>query len=227
MINKNFLTNRICEIASSVTKKVVCEIGADHGYITYQLFKQKKIKFAYLTDISNKSLQKAQNLFEKSNLLKKVDFAVGDGLEAINKFSKTTLEVNPIQQIVIAGMGGKEIIKILTKNNNYTQFVLQPQKNVVDLRNFLVKNNYKITKDKIVKDGKMFYDVIVAKKSNKATSITKNQLLFGKTNLKLMHQDFVDYLHFKKEMLQNILQKKQVKDYQLIYKKILKLLQNT
>ena len=123
MINKNFLTNRIFEIAGAVNKKVVCEIGADHGYITYQLFKTKKIKFAFLTDISAKSLQKAKNLFANSKFASKVAFGVGDGLEALDKIDQNIFIKNPIEQIVIAGMGGKEIIQILAKNNIYNNFV--------------------------------------------------------------------------------------------------------
>lgn len=226
MINKNFLTKRISEIANNVTKKVVCEVGADHGYITYQLFLENKVKFAYLTDISDKSLQKAKSLFKNSNFNKKVTFAVGNGLEALSQIDRSLLIKNPIQQIIIAGMGGKEIIQILAKNKFYTHFVLQPQKNVVDLRKFLIQNNYHITKDKVVKDGKMFYDVLVVTKKDIPCKLSQNQLLFGKTNLKTMHQDFIDYLEYKKRIIEDILQKKDIVDQKLILSKILKLLQN-
>lgn len=226
MINKNFLSNRISEIAKGVNKKVVCEIGADHGYITYQLFSEKKIKFAYLTDISDKSLQKAKKLFETSKFASKVAFGVGDGLEAVEEIDQNLLIKNPIEQIVIAGMGGKEIIQILSKNSIYNNFVLQPQKNVVDLRKFLIQNNYSIKKDKIVKDGKMFYDVLVVEKSDKPCKLLQNQILFGKTNLKTMHQDFIDYLEYKKRVIEDILQKKDIKEQRIILNKIFKLLQN-
>lgn len=226
MINKNFLTKRISSITNCVTKKVVCEVGADHGYITYQLFLENKVKFAYLTDISAKSLQKSKTLFEQSKFRQKVAFGVGNGLEAISQIDKSLLSKRPIEQIVIAGMGGKEIIQILAKNKIYTHFVLQPQKNVVDLRKFLIQNNYQIVKDKMVKDGKIFYDILVVKKVDKTCKLSQNQILFGKTNLKTMHQDFVNYLEYKKQVIENILQKKNIKEQQKLLDKILKLLQN-
>ena len=203
-------TERIKKIAEFVNDKVVAEIGADHGYITKYLFDNKKINFAYLTDISKKSLDKAVKNFSK-NYKDSVRFLVGDGLEVLDK----NLKIKP-NQIIIAGMGGKEIVNILSKNMDYSNFVLQPQKNILEVREFLIKNNYKILKDEVVKSGKMFYFVLKVKKSEKIQKLTKNQLEFGLTNLKNLSPDFISYLKFEQNKNSNILQNKFVKS---IYKK--------
>ncbi|MBQ3213586.1 MAG: tRNA (adenine(22)-N(1))-methyltransferase TrmK [Clostridia bacterium] len=210
------MTNlRISAICNCVDKTVVAEIGADHGYITKQLFEQKKIEFAYLTDISKKCLQKAVDNFNNNT---QCMFCIGNGLQAlkqeniwINNSKKQ--DINP-QQIIIAGMGGNEIIQILsqTEAKAYSNFVLQPQRNVVELRNFLIENNFEILSDTLVKEGKIFYFVIKTKKTDKKSSLTLDELMFGKTNLAQPNKYFLEYLNFEEEKLLNILKNKKVKE---------------
>ena len=191
------ITKRIKQIAAFVNKNVVAEIGADHGYITKYLFDIKKIKFAALTDISANSLQKARDNFSKTKYANKVCFSVGDGLQALQNVNNS-INNKKVEQIIIAGMGAREIISILSQNTNFEHFVLQPQKNVVELRQFLINNNYKIKKDIMVKDGKIFYNVISAQKMQNCTQkLTKRQLFFGLTNTKQPNSDFCEYLNFK------------------------------
>lgn len=206
------ITKRICQIASFVNKHVVAEVGADHGYITKYLFDTKKIKYAALTDISSSSLQKARDNFSSAKYANKVCFSVGDGLKALD-IIENCVNNKKIEQVIIAGMGAKEIISILNQNSNFEHFVLQPQKNVVELRHFLLNNNYKIKKDVMVKDGKIFYNVICAQKvKNKTQKLTKRQLFFGLTNIKNPNEDFIEYLRFKKEQYSSILKDAKSKD---------------
>ena len=210
------MTNlRINAICDCVDKTVVAEIGADHGYITKQLFEQKKIEFAYLTDISKKCLQKAVDNFNtNTNCM----FCIGNGLQALKRENiwinnSKRLDITP-QQIIIAGMGGNEIIQILSQieAKEFSNFVLQPQRNVVELRKFLVDNNYEILSDTMVKEGKIFYNVIKTKKTNQKSSLTLDEIMFGKTNLIHPNKHFVEYLKYEEEKLLNILKNKKVKD---------------
>lgn len=209
------ITKRICQIAAFVNKQVIAEVGADHGYITKHLFDTKKIKYAALTDISSSSLQKARDNFKNSKFANKVCFSVGDGLRALDSINNS-VNNKKVEQIIIAGMGAKEIISILSQNSNFEHFVLQPQKNIVELRNFLIENNYKIKKDVMVKDGKIFYNVISTQKVQKNTQkLTKRQLFFGLTNTKNPNENFIEYLKFKKEQYSNILKEASSKDIKM------------
>ncbi|MBQ3047553.1 MAG: SAM-dependent methyltransferase [Clostridia bacterium] len=215
------VTNRIKLIASFVNKDVVAEIGADHGYITKYLFDTKKIKYAVLTDISSKSLQKAKDNFNILSYCNKVCFCVGDGLTALNAL--TDIDISDISQIIIAGMGAKEIISILQQNKIYKNFVLQPQKNAIDLRIFLTKNGYRIKKDVMVKDGKIFYNVLhVVSNTSKPQKLTKRQLMFGLTNLKRPNKYFYEYLNFKKDQYMQILTNANSKEIKIKYNLIKK-----
>ncbi len=190
--------NRLKKIYDLVDLRVVADIGTDHGKLVGQLFIDKKIDKAYLTDISAKSLQKAKDLMTELGFDKQSQFAISDGFDSFEPIENC--------EAVIAGMGGEEIIKILSKlkkQNKITSFVLQPMKNIVNLRQYLVKNGYKIVVDIIVRDGKKYYFVIKAKKG--FGFLTKKAKYFGKTNIKTYPKDFLDYLKSEKQLYDQIL----------------------
>ena len=104
------VNNRISKICELVTFDKTAEIGADHGKISLELLKQKKVKEVFLTDISDKSLQKSRDNFKENGFIGFAKFLVGDGL-TVFRFPISDYEG------IIAGMGGKEIINILSNPN--------------------------------------------------------------------------------------------------------------
>lgn len=196
MVNK-----RIAKICELITYNKTAEIGADHGKITLELLKQGKVESVYLTDISDKSLQKARDNFKENNCQDKANFLVGDGLLVFDK---------PVSDYegIIAGMGGKEIISILSnpkRVDGIYNFVLQPQKNVVELREFLIKNGFKILVDVMVKDMGKFYNVIKTTKGE--DSLSDLELNFGRTNLTNYNIDFIEYVNKQLQMFNDVLNK--------------------
>lgn len=173
-----------------INNAVVADIATDHGYLAELLSRNENISKIYATDISKKCLDKTDELIKNNNLIK-IETKLGDGLEPINQ----------VDLSVMAGIGGYEIIKILS-NQNITNhnakkcslFVLQPTKNVVDLRKFLIKNDYEIVIDKIIKSGGKFYPIIVVD-LNKKCSIDGSvfELYFGRSN-SIENTEFVGYL---------------------------------
>ena len=190
---------RLKKIYDMVCYNVIADIGADHGKISAQLLLDNKVDFAYVTDVSSKSLEKAQALIKSLDLLDKAKFVVCNGFDGLEDADKK-------YQAIIAGMGGEEIIKILSKlqkKEKVHSLILQPQKNVVQVREFLVANGYKILKDIVVKDKNQFYFVIKATFGKDA--LTKEQLYFGKTNLEEFSSDFVAYLLTEKKLYDNVI----------------------
>lgn len=181
---------RIRAIATLINDKdkTVADIGADHGYLTKVLIEENRAKAVIATDISKASLEKTANLAKKYGFLDKIFLKVGDGLKTLNK--------GAAQIVVIAGMGGNEIIKILEENTDKTfdKFIFQPMQNTINLREYLIKHNYEIIKDFIVKDRKKFYNTIVARFSTNKQNLSKKQIEFGLTNLDLKANDFIEYL---------------------------------
>ena len=194
---------RIKTICSFVSSSNIADIGADHGYITKCLFESNKISHAYVTDISAKCLKKAEK--NLAGFSKFITFLVGDGLSVFdNILGQKNKNYVPVD-IIIAGMGGREIIKILSQNKQFSTFILSPQRDVVLLREFLVLNNFFIEKDVIAKTGKMFYNILCVKKTNKRTDLTVNELYFGKTNLEDKTPDFLEYVAYRKNRCEEIL----------------------
>lgn len=202
---------RIEAICGFVTEKIVADIGSDHGFITKNLLEKNKVDFAFVTDISSKCLDKAKaNLKDFSS---RISFLQGDGLEMF--LDERLAQKNVISvpnQIIIAGMGGKEIKKILSLDTQkkFKKFILQPQKNVFELRQFLQKNMFEIVKDVLVKEGIMFYNIIVANRAKAEQNLTEMELVFGKTNLEKPSADFIDFVKTEKGKCEKILEQKKV-----------------
>lgn len=189
---------RLKAIVDFVESRVVADVGTDHGKVVAQLFDEKKIDFAYLSDISSKSLDKAKNLLQKLGYIEKSNFLVCDGLENYPELVSC--------DVVIAGMGGEEIINILKSskvNNNVNNFILQPQKNVTKVRKYLVDNGYKIISDIVVEDTSQFYFVLKAKQGK--DKLNDLELNFGRTNLEDFPADFCKYIIMQKKLYDEII----------------------
>ena len=175
---------------------VVADIGTDHGYLSELLSRNKKIKKVFATDISQKCLDKTNQLISKCNI-EKVDTKLGDGLDA----------VDVVDLAVVAGIGGYEIINILQNQNKINEkrkcdlFVLQPSDNTVELRQWINKNNMLVVSDFIFESAKRFYSIIVVDVSKtEVKKLDDFDLYFGRDNT-LENKEFVNYLLYLKESL--------------------------
>lgn len=189
---------RLKAIVDFVESRVVADVGTDHGKVVAQLFAEGKIDFAYLSDISPKSLDKAKSLLQKLGYIEKSKFLVCNGLENYPKLV--------LCDVIIAGMGGEEIINILKSskvNNNVNNYILQPQKNVAKVRQYLVDNGYKIVSDIVVEDASQFYFVLKAKQGK--DKLNELELNFGRTNLEDFSADFCKYIVMQKKLYDEII----------------------
>ena len=168
------------------TVKKIADIGCDHGYVSCELILQNKAEMVVATEKSSECLNKAVALADSINIMPFISFRQGDGFNAITKYDK-------INCAVIAGMGGLEIIKILSgKPKKLFDFVLQPTSDVVLLRQWLINNKFNILVDKLVKDGDKYYNVIRVTKGK--CHLADLELYFGKTNFTDNYEIFYEYL---------------------------------
>jgi tRNA (adenine22-N1)-methyltransferase len=166
---------------------VLADIGSDHGLLPAYLLKKGVAGYAVITDISAKSLTKAQSLIASEGLSERAEFFCADGIISISRQPDT---------VVIAGMGGREIADILSDALvSGETYLFQPMKNAAHLREFLSRNGFKIITDVKVKESEKFYDIIKA--VNGADSLTKEEILFGRTNLIEKSACFMEYLDFE------------------------------
>ena len=174
--------------------RVLADIGCDHGKLIVSAVSEGKAEKGIGVDISENSLQKAVALAEEINLSDKIRFIEGDGLSHLQDVD--------IDVCVIAGLGGNEIVKILSCDNKVKRFILCPHQDAHVVRAFMNDNFLTAIKDFIVKDADKFYPIIVAQKGNKTYS--SYELYLGKNDPNT--DDFVKKNEKRLLYLQNIVQ---------------------
>lgn len=173
---------------------VFADVGCDHGYLTERMLKTGACRKAYASDISEKCLKKAEILLADYIKAGKAFTVVSDGLE----------KLPPCDVAVIAGMGGEEIIGILSRAVNARKklpqkMVLQPMKNADKVRRFVVKNGYAVTCDRVYYVKDKYYFVIVCTEGH--DELTEEEAEFGRTNVKEKPKDFLRFIKEETEKL--------------------------
>ena len=137
---------------------VVADIGCDHGRLTAALLQQNICARVIATDISEPSLQKTKDLLGHVSLLDRVSFRAGDGLDPLSE--------NECDAIAILGMGGTLMTRILSRCkmplNGASCIVLQPMRAQTEIREYLYRNQYRITDDRIIREHDRLYQIFRA-----------------------------------------------------------------
>jgi tRNA (adenine22-N1)-methyltransferase len=199
------MTDRLNKIFSLLPScEIFADIGCDHGYIAKAMLKSGKCKKAIISDISSKCLEKAEQLLSEEIKLGKAQSVVSNGF----------LKIDYCDLALIAGMGGQEIIDILTwadiQKKLPDKLVLQPMKNVQDVRKLVIEQGYKVLVDKIFKSGKIFYNILSLEKGY--DYLTSEEIEFGRDNLKNPTEDFIQFIKSEIFKLKQILTKENLAD---------------
>ena len=189
---------RIDTLCSLLTQaETFADVGCDHGYCSEYMLKSGLCKRAILSDISRGSLAKAESLLAPYIRSGAAVAVLGDGFKGVPADT---------DEVLIAGMGGSEILSILSdKAFGFIpkRFVFQPMHDTEKLRRYLVENGGYIERDFTFQDGK-FYDVLVGRRAEKNAekqAYTDAEYEFGKDNLREMPTAFVERT---KKLLKNV-----------------------
>ena len=173
------------------------DVGCDHGYIAEKMLESGKCNHVIISDISAPSLKKAEKLLKRYIDSGAAHSVCTDGLNGISE----------VETVLIAGMGGEEIIKILTQSAFLPKvLVLQPMKNVDKVRKKLFSLGYGITKDFLFYDKK-YYNLIICKLGYNSSPYTEKEIIFGRDNLLNKSEDFKLYLTREIVLIQECLKK--------------------
>ena len=160
------------------------DVGCDHGYCSEFVLKNQLCDKVIFSDVSKGSLQKAQTLLTRFVKEGRAVGVLGDGFYGVPKDT---------EQVLIAGMGGSEIVSILSdKKYGFIPryFVFQPMHDSEKLRRDLIENGACIHRDFTFEDGK-FYDLIVGENGKTETqTYTDAEYEFGKENISSMPEAF-------------------------------------
>jgi tRNA (adenine22-N1)-methyltransferase len=153
------LDKRLSAIAELVREGVtVCDVGTDHAYLPCFLAKSGKYGRVYACDLNPKPLQFAASQIARQQA--DVTLLQSDGLD----------NVPPVQDVIIAGMGGELIAEIVGRihfKNPDLRLILQPMSRPEHLRLGLAESGYTIVHEKEVYERNRKFVIMYAKESIK------------------------------------------------------------
>lgn len=151
------LSERMSAVAACVTPGLcVADIGCDHGYLPIYLVERKIAPSAIAMDIKEGPLQAAREHIHRQGLEEKIKTRRSDGL--------TALEPGEAQSVIIAGMGGRLALKIVTDGEDFLnrtgdirEVIIQPQSELVLFRRGMQEMGFScIQEDMVFEDGKFY-----------------------------------------------------------------------
>ena len=173
------LDDRMAKAASLVREgATIADVGTDHGYLPISLLRAGKIRRAAASDIHRGPLMHAMANAKKYGVADQIRFFLSDGLQNI------PLQDMGITDIVICGMGGEGIARILSESayvrNAKISLILQPMSATEKLRAYLAGAGFAITEERIAASKGKLYQCICAQYDGIPKNCTPAELLLGK-----------------------------------------------
>ncbi|MFC4404194.1 tRNA (adenine(22)-N(1))-methyltransferase [Gracilibacillus xinjiangensis] len=171
------LSKRLKKVANNLRKPIYfADIGSDHAYLPCYICAEDPEAKAIAGEVNEGPFKRAQKTVRENDLTDRIQVRKGNGLEIIKMD-------DPINQITIAGMGGKLIKSILEqgkdKLGNVERLILQPNIDANIVREWLMENSYQITEEEIIEEDGYIYEIIVADKVTSITFLKRDEVLFG------------------------------------------------
>lgn len=185
------LSDRLNTVASLLSPcETIADIGADHAALCVYLLEQGVCQSVLCTDIAEAPLERARENLSARRLSDRAAFLRGDGLNV--------LAGQTAQQVVIAGLGGDTIRKMLKTDPALVQdrmFVLQPMSKHLSLRLGLSRGGFCIREELLAEDDGRIYPVLLAFYDGIARRAAPLELLCGRQNLLRRDERTSRYLH--------------------------------
>ena len=166
------LSERLAACASLVRPGArLADVGSDHALLPVWLAKNGMISGGVATDISPNATKKAAENIAKYGVAHLLKAETAHGFDSLNP--------DEVDDIVIAGMGGELMGRILgcacvnhewLKNPHYN-LILQPMSHPERLRSALVSGGFEIRREIAVREGRRIYLVIQARYSGEEAKI--------------------------------------------------------
>jgi len=186
------LSERMQMVADMVSRgNVLADIGCDHGFVSIYLLESGTCPKVIAMDVNEGPLLRAKEHIAMRGLTPYIEVRLSDGMEK--------LLFGEADSILIAGMGGRLVIKILAdgmeKAKALKEVILQPQSELHLVRQFLTDKGFHIIQEDMVKDNGKFYPAMrVVWREEKARALTEEELWYGPLLLKEKHPVLREYL---------------------------------
>ena len=190
------LSKRLTALAELITLgHRLADIGTDHGYIPIYLCQKNVIPSAIAMDIGKGPLQQAMAHIGQQGLSDRIETRLSDGLAALQPGEADT--------ILIAGMGGGLVIKILSEGahalSGKEELILQPQSEITQVRQYLRAHGMRIVEEEMIQEDGKYYPMmkVMQGKEPVSTDYSLDEQVedaFGPVLLQKKHPVLLDWL---------------------------------
>jgi tRNA (adenine22-N1)-methyltransferase len=151
------ISRRLQKIAEYIPQgSRVADIGSDHAYLPTYLVGTGRSTYIIAGELNDGPYLLARNRVKESGLEDYVQVRKGDGLEVIAP--------GEVDTIVIAGMGGSLITRILSngmeKLEEINRLVLQPNVGEHIVRRYCMENGWKLIAEEILEEEGKIYEIL-------------------------------------------------------------------
>lgn len=203
------LSKRLEAVAGMVTPgNRVADIGCDHAYTAIYLINKRVSPYVIAMDINQGPLDSAKENIEKYGAVDNISIRKSDGLKKLG--------VGEVDTILIAGMGGKLILQILSDSmmvvSEAKELVLQPQSDIHIVRKELKELGYIIIEEYMLKEDGKYYVIMKLRVGNLSLKdkdyhlIKPEHIYFGRILLEERSPILLEYLRTEKRQYENIYQ---------------------
>ena len=167
------LSKRLKIIHDMIPESVVADIGSDHGKLMIALAQSGKVQKGFAVENKEGPFERLRSNLIRYHVNDKITPLFSDGVKDITR---------DVATIVIAGMGGQTIVKIL---KDHPEKLISVQTIIIDAhtavpfaRKEICQMGFAIADEKIIKEDGIFYEIIKFIKAEKAI-ISDEDLEFG------------------------------------------------
>lgn len=151
------LSKRLNMIASFVTDGCcAADIGTDHGYIPIYLVQQGISPRAFAMDINKGPLERAKQHIAEMGVEDRITCILSDGLNQLPE--------KDVDSVIIAGMGGDLIVRILEQDQDklteIKELIVSPQSHPERVRHWLHDHNFRILEEDMIREDGKYYIAI-------------------------------------------------------------------
>ena len=180
------------------------DVGTDHAYLPIYLVGNHIVAHAMACDINEGPIKSAREHIALAGMQDRIDTRLTDGLHGLEFFDA--------DDIMIFGMGGELIVKILSEapwvKNHKIGLILQPMSRASVLRAYLIENGFEISGEALSESGKI-YQTIYARYSGQISQYNEEELLLGKRNIESPTPLFTRFVAHELSVWQRVLQGKE------------------
>ncbi len=209
------LSKRMQAVADFVTGgNRVCDVGCDHGYVSIYLVQTHLAPTVLAMDVNKGPLLGAGEHIRQYGVADYITLRLSDGL--------TAYEMGEADSLICAGMGGRLLYHILSKEPaktcDFRELILQPQSEIALFRKWLRKNGFLIVDENMIWEDEKFYPMMKVKPPAKVVTdggfsdfdaeggglLSEDR--FGPVLLKEKHPVLAEFVRRELQMKQRILE---------------------